>query len=242
MSVRRGGNLENAIMRASRAYRAEGRKLVLVKQEPPIAHGTGYVGHAPVDAIGAFAGVPLAIEAKTVKGQSLPISRLRKEQVTLMTYLHDAGAEVRLIVHFSSVGEVYSVTWPGIATFLALGWRKSWSLAWFRVEGKLLAQIHASTDRWQVRFLEQSDHPDRPKALDELARDKARPRSEKRADEDDVQFDEEIIQHASPFAGMTPDEMRARLRDAAQEGVERQLKIQPRKQAMARRRGAGWMR
>jgi penicillin-binding protein-related factor A (putative recombinase) len=216
VSVRRGGSLEQAILKASRVYRKEGRKLVLVKQEPRLAGGQ-VVGSAPVDFGGCLDERALWIEAKTSKGKSLPVSRLRDDQISLMGLLHNAGADVRLVVYFSDVDDCYSAAWPEVVTFLALRWRESWPLAWFRAEGQLLAQEgDGDKQPWLVRFLDGAEHPQRAAALAELERDKAKPRRLTEQEEDDCPIDKP--------PQCTPEERRLAVIAAAQEGARRQQK------------------
>jgi penicillin-binding protein-related factor A (putative recombinase) len=218
ISVRRGGDLENAVQRASRAYRRDGRKLVLLRQESRTANIGGQltlVGPAPVDHLGTLDGKCLAIESKTTRGKSLPVSRLRDDQVSLMGLLHAAGAEVSMVVYFSDLDEPYLVAWPEIATFLATRWRSSWPLCWFRVHGLLLPQEETSGG-WLVRFLSGAPHPQRDAALAELERDKARPRTAREEEDEDP-----IVYPAAP---VTAEERRLRVQAAAEEGVRRQMK------------------
>ena len=236
MSTRRGGSLENAILRASRAYRRDGVKIVLVKQEPrQSAHGqqNGYAaGSAPVDFIGAIAleprpahGKPLALEAKTTKGKSLPMDRVREDQIALMGHLYNAGADVHLVCYFSDLDEPYAVPWPEVATFLAMPWRSSFSLAWFRVHGLLLPQREERDGHWEVQFLNGRTHPKYHEACVELAQDKARDRSsgsgdsneEAKPEVDDVPIDR-------PSDATSEEERRERVARAYAEGVRRQQK------------------
>lgn len=184
-STRRGGALELAIKRAGAGlYRPAGRACI-TQQFPDIANmgdGTvGYASGAPVDFLGALQGGRLiAIEAKSTKGQSLATERLRPDQQRLMGILASLGADVRLVIAFGAdgtktLGEVYSIGWPAVATFLAVGWRASFSRTWARVEGLHLPVEHpgnAATRR--VLWLDGHEHPDRRAAVDQLEAEKAR--------------------------------------------------------------------
>jgi penicillin-binding protein-related factor A (putative recombinase) len=218
VSTRRGGSAENAVLRASRAYRRDGKSLVLVKQEPRIAVG-GIVGTAPVDFLGVLDGRALAIEVKATKGKSLPVSRLRDEQVSLMGYLHNAGARVELLVHFSDVDEAYSVAWPEVVTFLALRWRESWPLAWFRAVGLWLpiAVEGRDEDRWRVLFLDGRTHPASEQAAAELERDKERAVLPT-GDEQEEPVEAPAQSSVEP---RTHEQIRAAVEDATREGIER---------------------
>lgn len=153
MSSRRGGALELGIARAARWYRRNGRPLVLVRQ---------------VDFIGVLASRALACEAKEARGPSLPTSRLREPQRELMRVLHEAGADVRLVVCFREPGEVYSLPWAALAGFLASPWRASWSLTWCRAFGELLPVENAGKPDERVLLLDGAPHPDQAAAVAEV--------------------------------------------------------------------------
>lgn len=237
MSTRRGGSLENAILLASRRYRKAGVRVVLVKQNPPMATVKGFaqeVGGAPVDFVGVHNGA-LAIEAKETKGKSLALSRLRDDQVSLMGLLAASGARVQLVAWFSDLDEVYAVDWEEVATFLATAYRASWPLCWFRAVGRRLP-VEEDGGRWAVQFLDGAPHPDRGKALEELEKDRAKPRTARETEPDDDLSGLISQQKPSPYRGLTIEQVRARLMDAMQEGTERQVK-KPRRE-WKRRKGA----
>jgi penicillin-binding protein-related factor A (putative recombinase) len=221
---RRGGGLELAIARAARAERKAGRRVVLVRQYPDIAHDRDgsafYSTGAPVDFIGALDGKAIAIEAKESKTPSLALSRLRDDQRSLMGILHAAGADVRLVIGFTSIAEVYSIAWPEVATFIAFPWRASWSLAWCRAVGEVLPQSDANDPRQRrVHFLDGAPHPQRDEAIATVAGERTKPI----ASHVEEPIDEATAPAPSPFHGLSTDEIRDRLASAADAGVEHQL-------------------
>lgn len=227
MSTRRGGIGELRLARGARAHRQEGRHIVLVRQFPDVAtDGQGsafYSSGAPVDFLGVLDGRALAVEVKEAKGKSLPLSRLREDQRALMGLLHDAGADVRLIVGFTALAEVYAVGWPALAGFLAAPWRESWSLAWFRAHGELLP-VDGDKDHERVRLLDGAPHPDRDQALEDVHADMAQ------AEQGAVARAESKV--AEPDDGYGPDltpkreleQMLADVRKACADGIDRQLR------------------
>ena len=231
MSRGKGKPLELAIGRAARAYRHAGRAM-LVRQTPPITNGPDgmliYSGSAPIDFIGTKAGgKALAIEAKSTKGTSWPIALLEEQQRTAMEEFHRMGAEVLLVVAFDELFETYAIPWPTLAPFLLAPWRQSLSPTWCRALGLLVPESDRDDDaKRRCLFLETAEHIEATQARAELAEEQARALA--RAPRRVAVQDELDIPGPPPrpnsYAGLTPDQIRARILAAAEAGIERQLK------------------
>ena len=246
--MRRGGALELALSRAGRDYRREG-KCCLLRQHPPIANGPGgafYSGQAPIDFIGAHStGQLIAIEAKEVRTPSLPLSRLRDDQRQLLEIFHSLGADVRLVIDFTGLEEVYGIAWTVLAAFIEAPTRASLSLDWCRANGLLLSEEHAEDQtRRRVLFLDGAEHPDAARARDAIAAseqhrtDRAEP--EPPLTTDTVSAIDDTVSPKAPARAQRPrlslGEAHARVIDACREGIERQQRKPQRKFTYGRRR------
>lgn len=174
-----GRALELALVRAARSYRQEGRKVLLVRQHAPLVSrrdGLVYsdVG-APVDLLGAVDGVPWALEAKMVSGDSLPLKRERESQRTVLALMHACDFRVGLVVEFMTHGETYLCPWEAIAAFELAPWRRSLSLPWCRAYGLLLPDVERENERTRVtRFLDGVLHPTRLESQAEVDEERRR--------------------------------------------------------------------
>lgn len=231
-SERRGGDLENAVSRNARLERSTGA-CVLVRQFPPMANtsaGMAFVGKAPIDLLGVLkGGQMLAIECKEVQGRSLPLSRLRDDQRRLMAYLHELGADVRLIVDFTTLSEVYTVSWPLVAAFIATPTRESLSVEWCRAFGLLLPEVADPLRR--VRFLDGAEHPQKADALVAVAKEERAHRNSRSIPQSSAEVLARMMADDAPAAGpqrLTPEQRRARTEAALTEGIQRQASKPPR--------------
>jgi penicillin-binding protein-related factor A (putative recombinase) len=245
VSTIRGRALELALVRASRAYRAAGRRCVLVRQHAPVfTRGDGSVSYsdtgAPVDLIGAVDGAPWALEAKMTAGLSMPLKVERESQRGALQLLFTNGFTVALVIEFVDQVEVYSVPWSAVEAFERAPWRRSLSLDFCRAYGLLLPEEGRDTEQRRTLFLDglahvnQADFVERVEAerraapvlmLD--AEDRPRPASKR-----------ELKSAARAAARPDPrdkEAYRTYLRGLAQEGMERQMGAA--KRPRGRRRG-----
>jgi penicillin-binding protein-related factor A (putative recombinase) len=159
----RGKALEGAVRRAAVAYRkADPKSCLLIQQHPRVAMINGFmreVGTAPADFLGAIAGKPAAVECKETEEPSWPLSKMDGAQLDALSVMHAAGFDVRLVIDFKVMFEVYSIAWQWFADFVAAPWRKSLSLTWCRAYGELVPQDdREKPDHRRVRFLDGRPH------------------------------------------------------------------------------------
>lgn len=232
MSRAKGKPLELAIGRAGRAYRKDGRAMI-VRQTPPITNGPDgmliYSGSAPIDFIGCKAGGrSLAIEAKSTKQTAWPIALLEEQQRTAMDEFYKMGGEVLLIVAFDELAETYAVPWPTLAPFLLAPWRQSLSPTWCRALGLLVPESDRQDDaKRRCLFLEAAEHIDAVNAriaiAEEQAKELERAPRRRAAVQDELDIPGPPMKPNS-YAGLSKDQVKARILAAAEAGLERQLK------------------
>jgi penicillin-binding protein-related factor A (putative recombinase) len=219
----RGRELELCVKRAAKLYRKQGRACLL-QQYPRASTGRdGMViltGSAPADFLGALGKLPGAIECKSCKVKSFPLSNIDDEQCAALDALERYGFDVRIVLEMVVFDEVYVVRWRPLREFIRAPWRKSLTIEWLRAFGRV-ARIDAPNRQKRVRFLDVEAHPDCERATREML--KQRSEALTRAQPSDEE--EEAPQPKPPpvRVALTVDEVRARIRDAAQEGISRQL-------------------
>lgn len=237
--MNRGKPLELAIGRAARAYRREGR-LALVRQHTPTATGKDgfmqYSAAAPIDFLGTLAGgKALAVEAKSTSGTSWPIAELREDQQTALGAMHSLGAVVYLVLSFDKTAETYRVGWPELAAFLARPWRESLTPTWCQAFGLLVPETDRDdSTRRRCMLLDAQEAPGAAQArlaqVEEQQRALSRPAKPEPC--------QEALPLAPPaYPKLTEEERRARIVDACNEGIARQLKKAAQAQRFAPGRG-----
>lgn len=227
----RGRALELAVARQAREYRRQGRAVLVRQRTPQATAGDGRVVHAaaaPVDFLGArVGGRALAVEAKQESGMSLALSRFDDDQRAALAALHLMSAEVVVLVAFEALGETYSIMWSTLAGFLAAPWRASLSPTWCRAHGLLVPEVERdSLRRRRCLFLDAAPHPQIESAGVEVAAEQARAEALARPPEPLVL--EVSTQPPSAYAGLSTEQIRDRLVDAVNTGIDRQLRRQRR--------------
>jgi penicillin-binding protein-related factor A (putative recombinase) len=171
----RGRQLELAIERAAVRYAHMGRAWLRRQYAPFMVGRDGYVrpvGDAPVDFIGAIGdaegwglqGRSLVIEAKETHSTSFPLSSLRADQRAELAMWHALGAIVLVVIDFTTRGEVYEITWPRVADFIAAPWRRSLTLEWCRAMGLFVPEENRGRAGRRTLFLEAREHWGRAQA------------------------------------------------------------------------------
>lgn len=142
-----GAALEHAIAKAFDHYAKVGR--ASAKKQ----HNVAMRSRAPIDFRGTVApiatleglaagGRSLAIECKET---ALPSFEMRDDKIDEDERLaldteQRLGALTYLVVDFTTVREVYAVTWDKVQAFIAHAWRASLSIDWFRAHGELVPE------------------------------------------------------------------------------------------------------
>ncbi len=247
MSANRGSELELAIARAAREYRKQGI-CALVKQEPRVSTINGemaYTGSAAIDFLGCHgpagkftAGRALCVEAKQTGKKSFPLRDLRDDQVAALEAFHALGADVRVCVDMTEIGECYLVDFIFVSCFIAAPWRRSLSVQWLRAYGLLLPEVNRDTAQRKVLFLEGKEHPQWEQYREEVDFERETKPTIKLDDSEDDDAPRPV--KPDEYAGKTPEEVRemrhASLVESIALGYERQKNKPVRTWTKGRRR------
>lgn len=172
----RGASLEAGIRHAGALYR-QARRCAVIKQEIRRLWDGTPAGKAPVDFIGPMGQRTIAIEAKETEKSYFEIFNekvIAPAQIKACGELAACGADVYLVVDFTSWGEVYSVPWADVAAFLAAPWLTHLPFDWFRAYGKLLPDVNrGEADKRRVMFLDGARHDESELSLDRVLKEKA---------------------------------------------------------------------
>ena len=106
---KRGMDFENALNDMHQVYRAMGRGMVFKQYLPLriVSHDSRgnlaqIIGRATVDFVGHVYGVPIAFDAKDVKGNTIPLSNLQPHQLQDMIDNVRCGGVAFVLVRFAS--------------------------------------------------------------------------------------------------------------------------------------------
>ena len=218
----RGKQLEDAIARAFAVYKTTGRAVgekryvgnrkVNGKWIPVLSSGVDFSGTVK-------GGRGLHVEAKETARTAWPLSEISDAEVKHLNKHHAIGALCLLVVEFTSLNETYAIGWEHVAMFLRNPWRESLSLDWCRAFGQLVPNTDGvclfldgsphmaaeecmrAVEAEQVAAFKRPMKPERPAKL-----------SAKRA---------ELVDAIKRPGPTTADEMRARIREAADAGLSR---------------------
>lgn len=224
----RGKPLELAISRSGRDYRKAGRAM-LVRQSPPISNGPDgllfYAGDAPIDFLGCVAGGrALALESKSTQRVSWPIAELRDDQREALGQMHRLGAHTAVILSFDEHQETYLLPWLPLFAFLENPWRESISVQWCRAHGLVIDETDRDDEKKRrCPFLEAKAHPERDAAREYVTEEEHRAR-ERAAARPAPEPEQETLPMPSRHAGLTHEQRLDRILNAANDGVQRQLK------------------
>lgn len=230
--IAKGRALEMSIARAAARYLREGRAGLRRQHLPTVTGRDGFLqpsGDAPIDFLGCtgpneaqyVAGRMLAIECKETAGKSLGFgdAGLREDQRSALAAVHALGAITLVVVEFTSLAEVYAVTWPRIAEFLAAPWRKSLPLEWFRAYGLVLPEEGRESGRARrTLFLDGKEHWAREHALSAIETERLTSPVVSLERPDDV-----LVPTPSVYAGLSKDQIAERIRAATSDGITRQM-------------------
>ncbi len=217
MSQARGKGLELAILRASRSIYKPTKRGMLFRQVSNSA-----AGDAPIDFIGSANDRdrprPFAVECKETQGQSLELRNLDGNASALDDAMA-CGFDCRIAIDFTAVGEVYLLDWLHVSLFIEAPYRKSLSLAWCRAMGLLLPEENRDSEKTRrVLWLDGKEHVDRAYCQEQIDEERAtKPVIALDGPEPD---DEPKPPTKSEYGSMTPEEYRARIRDAVAEGTK----------------------
>ncbi len=244
--MNRGKPLELAIARTGRDYRKAGR-CAIIKQEPRVSTINGevaYTGGAPLDFVGVRADGPvpgrcLVIEAKETGLQSFPLCQLEDDQRTALEAFRVLGADTRVAIDFTAIGEIYLLDWLLISMFIEAPYRKSLSLQWCRAYGLLLPETDKEEPaKRRVAFLDGKEHPEWKQYREEVELERETKPIIKLDDEEDDDAPRPV--KPDEYAGKTPEEVREMRRTSLIEsialGYERQKNKPVRTWAKGRRR------
>lgn len=237
-NVNRGRELELAVKRAAVEYRKESRAC-LVQQFPRTATGPGgtlvYAGSAPADFLGAIGNVASAVECKECAAKSFPLANIDTEQRAALDAFEAYGFDVFLVIDMAAYGEVYILPYFTVAAFIAAPYRKSLTIDYLRAFGQLVP-MEGEDKKRRALFLDAVAHPEADRALLSFWDDR-KDKPLVSLDGPDDTDEEPTERKPSPYAGLTKDQIKERLRAAVEEGLVNQLKEQSKKRTWGTKRG-----
>lgn len=215
-----GRALENAIEEGFKHYKKLGRAVGEKRHNgsrkikgvwrPVISSGADFSGTLA-------GGRGLHVEAKETGRTAWPLADISDAEIKHLDKHHTIGAQCLLVIDFTSIKETYAIDWAHVAMFLKNPWRESLSLDWCRAFGCVVENVGGT-----CLFLDGVAHVDAEECMRVVDAEKTRGRQLSLVEKSTKRSD--LVERINRPVPKTAEEYRARILEAADAGMRRQLK------------------